>query len=61
MTYTYITLLLRLEFYGVRKMKHKARVFLSDEQGSVGTQIGLGIALTCELAIVAIDWVASSF
>ena len=42
-------------------MKHKARVFLSDEQGSVGTQIGLGIALTCELAIVAIDWVASSF
>ena len=42
-------------------MKHKAREFLRSEQGTVGTQIGLGIALTCELAFVAFDWVASSF
>ena len=42
-------------------MKHKAKEFLSNEQGSVGTQIGLGIALTCELAFVAFDWIVSSF
>ena len=42
-------------------MKHKAREFLGNEKGTVATQIGLGIALTCELAFVAFDWVSKNF
>lgn len=40
-------------------MSKRAYQFLADNRGTVGTQIGLGIALAFELVFVIADWAAS--
>ncbi len=39
-------------------MWNKAEAFLHDEDGALGIQIGLGVALGLELIFVVVDWMS---